>query len=128
MWPVSVSTMQGNGPSPCEYNISQQILLFKLELSPDLASVYNHLIVPRTVMSTLGATHPSITECIESEANRRFSQESNRETDKAEGFADDTSVATIFSYPNLQNLKNILEDFAGISGLRCNLDKTAVLV
>jgi hypothetical protein len=92
---------QGNGPSPCEYNIGQQILLFKLELSPDLASVYNHLIVPRTIMSTVGATHPSITECIESEANPRFSQESSRETDKAEGFADDTSVATVFSYPNL---------------------------
>jgi hypothetical protein len=119
---------QGNGPSPCEYNIGQQILLFKLELSPDLASVYNHLLVPRTVMSTAGATHPSITDCIESEANPRFSQESNRETDKAEGFADDTSVATIFSYPNLAHLKNILEEFAGISGLRCNLDKTAVLL
>jgi hypothetical protein len=79
-------------------------------------------------MSTVGATHPSITECIESEANPRFSQESSRETDKAEGFADDTSVATVFSYPNLLNLKTILEDFAGISGLRCNLDKTSVLL
>jgi hypothetical protein len=29
---------QGNGPSPCEYNIGQQILLFKLELCPDPAS------------------------------------------------------------------------------------------
>jgi len=119
---------QGNGPSPCEYNIGQQILLFKLELCPDLASVYNHLLVPRTVMSTVGATHPSITDCIESEANPRFSQESNRETDKAEGFADDTSVATIFSHNNLLHLKNMLEEFAGISGLRCNLDKTSVLL
>jgi hypothetical protein len=79
-------------------------------------------------MSTVGATHPSITDCIETEANPRFSQESNRETDKAEGFADDTSVATIFSYDNLLHLKNLLEEFAGISGLRCNLDKTSVLL
>jgi hypothetical protein len=119
---------QGNGPSPCEYNIGQQILLFKLELCPDLASVYNHLLIPRTIMSTVGATHPSITECIENESNPRFSQESNRETDKAEGFADDTSVATIFSHDNLLKLKNILEEFATISGLRCNLEKTSVLL
>jgi hypothetical protein len=30
---------QGNGPSPCEYNFGQQILLFKIELCPEVASV-----------------------------------------------------------------------------------------
>jgi hypothetical protein len=34
---------QGNGPSPCECNIGQKILLFKIELCPEIASVYNHL-------------------------------------------------------------------------------------
>ncbi len=43
---------QGNGPSPCEYNIGQQILLLKIELCPEIASVYNHLQVPRTVLGT----------------------------------------------------------------------------
>ncbi len=31
---------QGNGPSPCEYNIGQQILLLKIELCPGKASVF----------------------------------------------------------------------------------------
>jgi hypothetical protein len=119
---------QGNGPSPCEYNIGQQILLFKLELSPDLASVYNHLLIPRTVLGTIGNIHPSITNSVQNESDIRFSQESCSETDKTEGFADDTSVATIFSFQNLLNLKNILSEFAVISGLKCNLDKTAILL
>ena len=112
----------------CEYNIGQQILLFKLELSPDLASVYNHLLVPRTVLGTVGNIHPSITNSVLNESDIRFSQESCSETDKTEGFADDTSVAKIFSFQNLLNLKNILSEFAVISGLKCNLDKTAILL
>ncbi len=63
---------QGNGPSPCEYNIGQQILLFKLELSPDLASVYNHLLIPRTVLGTIGNIHPSITNSVQNESDIRF--------------------------------------------------------
>jgi hypothetical protein len=126
--PLERGRTQGNGPSPCEYNIGQQILLFKLELCPDIASVYNHLLIPRTVMGTLGTIHPSITESVQNEADLRFSQESCSETDKTEGFADDTSVATIFTHQNLLNFKNILADFASISGLKCNLDKTSILL
>jgi hypothetical protein len=126
--PLERGRTQGNGPSPCEYNIGQQILLFKLELCPGIASVYNHLLIPRTVMGTLGTTHQSIVESVQNEADIRFSQESCSETDKTEGFADDTSVATIFTHQNLLNLKNILADFASISGLKCNLDKTSILL
>ncbi len=36
---------QGNTPSPILYNISQQIFLFKLELCPEIKTVFtNHLI------------------------------------------------------------------------------------
>ena len=126
--PLERGRTQGNGPSPCEYNIGQQILLFKLELCPDIASVYNHLLIPRTVMGTLGTIHPSIVESVQNEADIRFSQESCTETDKTEGFADDTSVATIFTHQNLLNLKTILADFASISGIKCNLDKTSILL
>jgi hypothetical protein len=115
---------QGNGPSPCEYNIGQQILLLKIELCPSIASVYNHLQVPRTVLGTYRSSHPSITNAIALENNPRFSSESNCETDKAEGFADDTSVATLFDYDSLAALKLVLVEFATFSGLRCNMDKT----
>jgi hypothetical protein len=119
---------QGNGPSPCEYNIGQQILLLKIELCPEIASVYNHLQVPRTVLGTYRVPHPSINEAIEHENNPRFCAESNCVTDKAEGFADDTSVATLFEHESLLALnKNVLVNFASFSGLRCNMEKTAIL-
>ncbi len=118
---------QGNGPSPCEYNIGQQILLLKIELCPEIASVYNHLQVPRTVIGTYRVPHPSINEAIEFENNPRFGAESNCATDKAEGFADDTSVATLFEHDSLLALKNVLVNFASFSGLRCNMEKTAIL-
>jgi hypothetical protein len=118
---------QGNGPSPCEYNIGQQIPLLKIELCPEIASVYNHLQVPRTVLGTYRVSHPSINEAIEQKNNPRFSAESNCETNKAEGFADDTSVATLFDHDSLLALKNVLVNFASFSGLRCNMEKTAIL-
>jgi hypothetical protein len=111
----------------CEYNIGQQILLLKIELCPEIASVYNHLQVPRTVLGTYRVTHPSINEAIEHENNPRFRAESNCVTDKAEGFADDTSVATLFEHDSLLALKNVLVNFASFSGLRCNMEKTAIL-
>ncbi len=118
---------QGNGPSPCEYNFGQQILLFKIELCPEIASVYNHFQVPRTRLSIPGAVHPAITSAIAEEDNIRFRNESGTETDKAEGFADDTSVATAFEYGSLCSLKEILIDFSVFSGLKCNLEKTAIV-
>jgi hypothetical protein len=40
---------QGDNKSPIEYNFAQQILIFKIELDPEVASVYNHFLVPRPV-------------------------------------------------------------------------------
>jgi hypothetical protein len=118
---------QGNGPSPCEYNIGQQILLLKIELSPEISSVYNHLQVPRTIFGNFQQPHPAIVDAVTRENNPCFLSESKCETDKAEGFADDTSVATIFNYDSLNALKTVLLDFASFSGLRCNMDKTSIL-
>jgi hypothetical protein len=77
---------QGNGPSPCEYNIGQQILLLKIELCLEIASIFNHLQVPRKVFGRLNMPHPAILEAIRSENNPCFETESKCETDKAEGF------------------------------------------
>ena len=126
-FPLQRGRTQGNGPSPCEYNIGQQILLLKIELCPNVASVYNHFNVPRTVSGTVGTVHRSVADAVAEEGDLRFSQESAGETNKAEGFADDTSAITVFSYENLCTLKEILSDFAVFSGLRCNVDKTSLL-
>jgi len=71
--------------------------------------------------------HPAIFDAIRSENNPCFESESKCETDKAEGFADDTSVATIFSFDSLNSLKIILERFATFSGLKCNMEKTSIM-
>jgi hypothetical protein len=57
-----------------------------------------------------------------------FRHESNGETDKTDGFADDTTVITAADYESLSSLKTILTDFENISGLKCNFDKTNVLL
>jgi len=59
--------------------------------------------------------------------NVHLSQESNRETDKADGFADDNSTATEASLGSLQALKEICSEFANFSGLRTNTEKTTLL-
>jgi hypothetical protein len=59
--------------------------------------------------------------------NTHLAQESNRETDKADGFADDNSTATEASLGSLLALKEICTDFAGFSGLRMNAEKTTLL-
>jgi len=118
---------QGNGPSPCEYNIGQQVLLLKIELSTEVASVYHHLQVPRTVFGNMAGSHPAVLEAVNNENNPCFLNESRCETDKAEGFADDTSVATLFCSESLTALKSILIEFATFSGLKCNMEKTAIL-
>jgi hypothetical protein len=42
---------QGNTPSPVLYNMGEQILLFKLELCPEISSVFNHFLVPRNYLA-----------------------------------------------------------------------------
>jgi hypothetical protein len=126
-FPLDRGRTQGNGPSPCEYNIGQQILLFKIELCPEVASVYNHMHIPRTISGTLGHTHSSVSEAVINEDDIRFSHESSGKTDKAEAFADDTTAITLFNYQCLKAIKSMLDDFAVISGLKCNIDKTSLL-
>jgi hypothetical protein len=59
--------------------------------------------------------------------NQEFINESNRETDNSEAFADDTSVLTEFSLRSLSALKKCMEDFGKFSGLKCNIEKTVLM-
>ena len=56
-----------------------------------------------------------------------LSQESNRETDKADGFADDNSSATLANLESLSALKESCSEFSLISGLQSNAEKTTLL-
>jgi hypothetical protein len=108
-------------PSPILYNISQQIFLFKLELCPEIKTVFTNHLIPRMI------GHVPDEDEDEMEDDICFRNESNKETDKAEGFADDTTGLTLFELESLSTLKKILIDFGSFSGLQCNVDKTVLM-
>jgi len=114
---------QGDGPSPIQYNMGESILLMKIELDPRIASVFNHLLAPNFNMKF---NPPRKLKEIENNYAEHFNKEKYRNTDKANAFADDTTVATIANYESLSTLKNILFDFSVFSGLSCNVEKTTI--
>ena len=48
-------------------------------------------------------------------------------SDKAEGFADDTSGLSLFELESLKTLKQAMLDFGEFSGLKCNVEKTVLM-
>jgi hypothetical protein len=44
------SRPQGDGPSPIQYNMGEGILLLKIELDPEVSSVYQHYLAPNFTM------------------------------------------------------------------------------
>jgi Reverse transcriptase (RNA-dependent DNA polymerase) len=107
---------QGDPKSPLEFNAGEQILIFKIELDPGVKSIYGLLQVPRNLYTV----DPEL-------ISQNCRAECNGETDKVDGFADDVAPVMVLEQESLHNLKLILIDFAGISGLHCNLDKTFVM-
>jgi hypothetical protein len=53
--------------------------------------------------------------------------ESNRETDKLEGFADDGTVIARATPEAIAGITDILLTFEAISGLKCNVNKSVIL-
>jgi len=103
---------QGDCPSPLLFNLCEQILLFKLELDTGVAGFNENL--------GIVVQHFPV-------QNGPFRYESNKETQKANAFADDANCNLVPDPQNLNNVQRILIDFGNLSGLRCNLDKTTVL-
>jgi hypothetical protein len=54
--------------------------------------------------------------------------ESNRETDKVEAFADDNTILALLDEPALVSIKQILQLFGNISSLKCNVDKSVIMI
>jgi hypothetical protein len=115
---------QGDGPSPLQYNMGEEIILLKIELDPRVASVFQHEIFPRFVMNLVPDPRR---KGLDVDYNNHLSQESNRETDKADGFADDNSTATLANYDSLRYLAEICTNFSEFSGLKSNAEKTTLL-
>jgi hypothetical protein len=54
---------QGNTPSAVLYNMGEQILLFKLELCPEVASVFNHYFDPQAAAGPRDCSGSSTGSC-----------------------------------------------------------------
>jgi hypothetical protein len=54
--------------------------------------------------------------------------ESRRNTEKVEAFADDNNVMALLDREGLLRIREILENFANISGLKCNVDKSQIMI
>jgi hypothetical protein len=99
-----------------QFNTGEQMLIFRLELDPQFASVFQHMLVPRNFFPPEPDLLP-----------QNFREESNGETDKVDCFADDATGSTLMERNNLVNFKNILDNFGLISGLKCNFEKTFIM-
>ena len=113
---IESGTMQGDAPSPSLFNINEQILLFKLEFDPDFKSIFINHTVPRPIFPP---SNPR------TEVN--FINEANRETNKLDVFADDSTACTLTEFGSLSKVKQILSEFGILSGLCCNFEKTCVM-
>jgi hypothetical protein len=101
-FPLGSGRPQGEILSPIQYNICNQIFLFKLELDPRIKSL---------TAKTFGPRAPFPIECNSSTPNAVFRGESERETDKAEGFADDTTAITLADQESISAIEEILINF-----------------
>ena len=115
---------QGDSPSPLQYNMGEQIVLLKIELDPSIASVFQHLLAPRFVMNLVPDPRRA---GLDASYNQHFGQESNRETDKANSFADDNTTGTKADFESLSALAEIVANFGDFSGLKSNAEKTTLI-
>jgi len=116
---------QGDGPSPLQYNMGEQIVLLRIELDPVIASVYQQLLFPRFAMNLIPDPRR---KGVDEDYNIHLSQESNRETDKLNAFADDNTACTLSKVGCIGKIKSVCDSFATFSGLCTNVAKTTLLL
>jgi len=93
---------QGDSPSPLQYNMGEQIVLLKIELDPEIASVFQHLLFPRF---NLNLVPDPRRRGVDADYSMHLRCESNRETNKVNSFADDKTTATVAELASLERLK-----------------------
>jgi hypothetical protein len=103
---------QGDNISPNTFNFADQILIFKIELDPNIHGVWKNFQIPPMVSTN---------------SDSFFMYESRGETSKNESLADDNTTLLLLDEGNLRTLRHTLDEFGKISGLLCNYDKTVVM-
>jgi hypothetical protein len=125
---------QGNAPSPLQFNLGEQILIFKIEMCPLIRSIMSLGLPP----AMEGDRAPGAVEqggdngdllADDGDGGNAASEQGNiiGKEDKVEAFADDGTVLARADEIALDSIKTILSDFASISGLCCNMEKSTVM-
>jgi len=145
-------TAQGDSPSPFLYNLSAQILIWKIELDNQIEGIYpdpgrgaapgpgagrdpapgqggapagpGRGVVPGPGPGPVPGPDPGLDAGLTEEL---FAYESNKETNKNESFADDSSNFVKLKYDTILALKNALILFRYLSGLECNVEKSFIM-
>jgi hypothetical protein len=110
---LSRGRAQGDNISPNTFNFGEQILLFKIELDPNIRNIRE----PSPLNHNPFQADPPVYNA----NNDYFMHESRRETNK-----NDNTTICIFETGSLRSLRQTLDEFASISGLKCNYDKTMI--
>jgi len=108
---------QGDTISPFLFNLGYQILLFKLDLSLQIEGILSEFAERAT-------NH--LQEQNQGQGQGRAAQVNNHDP-RAFALADDCSLLVKLTAGNLRNIIEILGVFEGISGLECNVEKTALM-
>ena len=103
---------QGDTISPFLFNLGYQLLLFKLDLSLQIKGILEEVV---TSAAAFLEQHGLI-------------QQVRVRDPKAFALADDCSLLLQLDRQNLENVIEVLRNFHVISGLECNLEKTALMV
>ena len=104
---------QGDSPSPRQNNIGEQVLLLKIDLDPQLPSVYD---IPRLQRPLSNGI-----------ADKKVAGELFYPNCKTEAFADDTNTIIKQVFEAARKLVDILNEFELISGLGCNIEKSSIM-
>jgi len=102
---------QGDTISPFLFNLGYQILLFKLELSLQIAGTLSEVAEEANAVVEAGTGRATVVS----------------RDPKVSAMADDCTLLVKLTAENLQTIVNELSYFERISGLGCNLDKTVML-
>jgi exonuclease III len=144
-FPLECGNAQGNSPSPLQFNLANQILIFKVEYHKDIKSIMSI----RSVLGRMSGNRApggqqnqqqlegghEVGQQLEQQVLLHHGQQLQLQleqgnigkSDKLEAFADDGTVLALAEERALIAIKNVLYEFERISGLACNMDKSNIM-
>jgi exonuclease III len=132
--PLNTGFTQGNAPSPLQFNFCEQIFIFKLEYDSRIKSLDWHNLRLFNENFNLNRQPPIMDQAGPPQLQHQQQQQPLQPPrspepgqqlpgGKVEGFADDATVLGKADRVALRAIKEILVNFARISGLKANFDK-----